>query len=51
MNKAELIDAIAAESKLTKADSKEHFDAFLNAASKTLKKEIKLSSLDLVLSL
>ncbi|GAL87615.1 MAG: HU family DNA-binding protein [Sporocytophaga sp.] len=42
MNKAELIDAIAAESKLTKADSKRALDAFLNAASKTLKKGDKV---------
>jgi DNA-binding protein HU-beta len=42
MNKAELIDAIAAESKLTKADSKRALDAFLNAASKALKKGDKV---------
>ncbi|MBO9702333.1 MAG: HU family DNA-binding protein [Sporocytophaga sp.] len=42
MNKAELIDAIAAESKLTKADSKRALDAFLSAASKTLKKGDKV---------
>jgi DNA-binding protein HU-beta len=38
MNKAELIDAIAAESKLTKADSKRALDAFLGAVGKSLKK-------------
>jgi len=38
MNKAELIDAIAAESKLTKADSKKALDAFMKATSEALKK-------------
>ncbi len=38
MNKAELIDAISAESKLTKADSARALDAFVNATSKALKK-------------
>ena len=38
MNKAELIDAIAAESKLTKADSSRALDAFVNATTKALKK-------------
>ena len=38
MNKAELIDAIAAESKLTKADSTRALDAFVNATTKALKK-------------
>ena len=38
MNKAELIDAIAAESKLTKADSKRALDAFLGNVGKALKK-------------
>ena len=38
MNKAELVDAIAAESKLTKADSQRALDAFVNATSKALKK-------------
>ena len=42
MNKAELIDAIAAESKLSKADSKRALDAFTNATSKSLKKGEKL---------
>ncbi|MCS6822927.1 MAG: HU family DNA-binding protein [Cytophagaceae bacterium] len=37
MNKAELIDAIAAEAKLTKADSKRALDAFINATTKSLK--------------
>jgi len=38
MNKAELIDAIAAESNLTKADSKRALDAFLGTVGKALKK-------------
>ncbi len=38
MNKAELIDAMASESKLTKADAKRALDAFVNATSKSLKK-------------
>lgn len=38
MNKAELIDAIAAESGLTKADSKKALDALIKAAGTTLKK-------------
>jgi Bacterial nucleoid DNA-binding protein len=38
MNKAELIDAIAQESGLTKADSKKALDALISTASATLKK-------------
>ncbi len=38
MNKTELVDAIAAESKLTKVDAKKALDAFINSASKALKK-------------
>ncbi|MEI6488389.1 MAG: HU family DNA-binding protein [Bacteroidota bacterium] len=38
MNKAELIEAISAESKLSKADSARALDAFVNATSKALKK-------------
>ncbi len=38
MNKAELIDAIAGEAKLTKADSKKALDAFLKVTSGALKK-------------
>lgn len=37
MNKAELIDAIASETKLSKADSAKALDAFVNQASKALK--------------
>ncbi len=43
MNKSELIDAIAAESKLTKADAGRALDAFINATSKSLKKGDKLT--------
>ncbi len=38
MNKAELIDAMAADAKLTKADAKRALDAFISATSKSLKK-------------
>jgi DNA-binding protein HU-beta len=38
MNKAELIEAMASESKLTKADAKRALDAFITATSKSLKK-------------
>ncbi|MCI5055926.1 MAG: HU family DNA-binding protein [Flavobacteriales bacterium] len=38
MNKAELIDAIAADSKLSKADSKRAVDAIVNTTQKALKK-------------
>jgi DNA-binding protein HU-beta len=43
MNKAELIEAIASGSKLTKADSGRALDAFLEATSKALKKGDKLT--------
>ena len=39
MNKAELIDAIAAGSKLTKSDSKKALDAFIKSTSVALKKD------------
>jgi DNA-binding protein HU-beta len=42
MNKAELIDAIASESKLSKADAKKALDAFINVTSKSLKKGEKV---------
>jgi DNA-binding protein HU-beta len=42
VNKAELIDAIAAESQLSKADSKRALDALINATTKSLKKGEKL---------
>jgi DNA-binding protein HU-beta len=38
MNKAELVDAIAKDTKLTKADSKKALDAFMKATSDALKK-------------
>lgn len=38
MNKAELIDAIAADAGLTKADAKKALDAFVGATTKALKK-------------
>ena len=38
MNKAELVEAMAAESKLTKADARKALDAFITATSKSLKK-------------
>jgi DNA-binding protein HU-beta len=38
MNKAELIDAMAAEAKITKADAKRALDAFIGATGKALKK-------------
>jgi DNA-binding protein HU-beta len=37
MNKAELIDAMALEADLTKADAKKALDAFINATTKALK--------------
>ncbi len=43
MNKAELIDAIASESKLTKADAQRALDAFMNVTSQTLKKGDKIT--------
>ncbi|MFA5575164.1 MAG: HU family DNA-binding protein [Brumimicrobium sp.] len=43
MNKAELIDAMAKESGLTKADSKRALDALLNTTTKALKKGDRLS--------
>lgn len=38
MNKAELVEAIASEANLTKADAKKALDAFINATSGALKK-------------
>lgn len=38
MNKAELIDAIAADAGLSKADAKRALDSFINATTKALKK-------------
>jgi len=38
MNKAQLIDAIAAAANLTKADAKRALDAFISTTTKALKK-------------
>lgn len=38
MNKAELIDAMASEAKMTKADTKKALEAFINSTTKSLKK-------------
>ena len=38
MNKAELIDAIATEAKITKADAQRAVDGLIDAATKALKK-------------
>ena len=43
MNKAELIEAIASEAGLSKADSKKALDGFLDATTKALKKGDRLS--------
>ena len=42
MNKAELINAIAAQSGLSKADSKKALDAFISTVTNTLKAESKV---------
>lgn len=38
MNKAELVDAMASEAKITKADASRALEAFMTVTSKTLKK-------------
>jgi DNA-binding protein HU-beta len=38
MNKAQLVEAMATEAKMTKADAKRALDAFVNTTSKALKK-------------
>jgi DNA-binding protein HU-beta len=43
MNKAELIDAIASESGLSKVDAKKALDGFVNATSKAMKAGDKIS--------
>jgi DNA-binding protein HU-beta len=43
MNKTELIDLMAAEAKLTKADAKKALDAFMNVTGKALKKGDKIT--------
>jgi len=43
MNKAELIDAIAADAGLSKADAKKALDAFVNTTAGALKKGDRIS--------
>ncbi|MDP3461601.1 MAG: HU family DNA-binding protein [Bacteroidales bacterium] len=43
MNKAELIDAMAAEANLTKADAKRALDAFVKATTAALKKSDRVA--------
>lgn len=43
MNKAELIDAIASESGLTKADAKRALDGFVSVTSNAMKEGDKIS--------
>lgn len=43
MNKSELVDEMANEANLTKADAKRALDAFINATSKALKKDDKIA--------
>ena len=43
MNKAQLIDAIAADSSLSKADSKKALDSFIKAVAESLKKGDKIA--------
>ena len=38
MNKSELVDAMASEAKITKADAARALEAFMNATTKSLKK-------------
>jgi len=43
MNKAQLIDAIAAQAGLTKADAKKALDAFIKATTQALKKSDRVA--------
>ncbi len=43
MNKGELVDAIASEAKITKADASKALDAFLAVTTKSLKKGDKVT--------
>ena len=43
MNKAELIEAIASEANMTKAEAKKALDAFIDTTSKALKKGDRIS--------
>ncbi len=44
MNKAQLIEAIASEAKLTKADANKALKAFINATTKAMSKKRTQSS-------
>ena len=46
MNKAELVDAIASEAKITKADAQRALEGFINATSKALKKDERVALVD-----
>lgn len=43
MNKTQLVDAIAAEAKITKVDAKKGLEAFIKVTGKTLKKGDKIA--------
>jgi len=43
MNKGELVDAIASEAKVTKADAQRALEAFMNVTAKSLKKGEKVT--------
>ena len=43
MNKAELIDAIAAKAGMTKVDAKKALDAFMDVTKKTMKSNDKIA--------
>jgi DNA-binding protein HU-beta len=46
MNKAQLIEAIASEAKLTKADSKKALEAFIESTKKALSKGDRVALVD-----
>ncbi len=43
MNKAELVEAMASDAGLSKADAKKALDAFINTTTKALKKEDRVA--------
>lgn len=43
MNKAELVEAMASEAGLSKADSKKALDAFISSTTKALKKDDRVA--------
>jgi DNA-binding protein HU-beta len=43
MNKAQLVEAMASEAKITKADAKKALDAFISSTSKALKKSERVA--------